>query len=71
MRKWVAEHGDADPVSIMRSVFDHASDIFEDRFIPNVVIIMNRYDYNNAFVSDKEINLVAFFTELMIDGEFK
>lgn len=70
MRKWVSEHSDSDPLMIMRSVVDHAQELFVPRFIPNAVLIYNKYDYQNAFVTDREINLVAFFTELMVDGEF-
>lgn len=70
MRKWVSEHSDSDPLMIMRSVVEHASELFVPRFIPNAIMIYNKYDYQNAFVTDREINLVAFFTELMVDGEF-
>lgn len=71
MRKWCAEHSDIDTVSIMRQIIGQSVDIFQSSFIPNGILIMNRYDYQNAFVTDKEINLVSFFTELMMDGEFK
>jgi len=71
MRKWVAENSDHDPIMIMRSVVDNAYDLFDSPSIPNVVMFYNQYDYQNAFVTDKEINLVVFFTELMMNCELK
>lgn len=71
MRKWVAEHTDADPIKIMRNFIDNSKNIFKDESIPDAILLYNQYDYRNAFVADREINLVAFLTELMINTEFK
>lgn len=71
MRKWVAEHTDMDPIKIMRGIVDRSMDIFESAFVPDAILLYNTYDYRNAFVADKEINLVAFLTEVMVNGEFK
>lgn len=70
MRKWVGEHSDYDPITIMRNVVDNAYTIFQKKSIPDVYLIMGERDYKNAFATDKEINLVGFFTELLYDCEF-
>jgi len=69
LRKWVGENKDTDHLKVMKDVLN--SDIFENAFIPELVLIYNTYDYRNAFVADREINLMAFLTECMINGKFK
>jgi len=70
MRKWVAENKDQDHLKIMRGILDNAT-MFENTFIPDLILLYNTYDYRNAFVADKEINLTAFLTEVMLTGKFK
>jgi len=38
--------------------------------IPQIVVILADYQYKQAFVADREINLVACLTEIMANGEF-
>jgi DNA polymerase III delta prime subunit len=68
-RKWVSEHAENDPVKIMRNIIDR-TDLFEKQSIPNAILIYNEHDYKNAFVADKELNLMAFITTLMLECEF-
>ena len=37
----------------------------EPRCLSNLVVLLNEYDYKNAFVMDKEVNLMAFLTQAM------
>jgi hypothetical protein len=39
--------------------------------IPQAVILTAKYQYQDAFVADHEINVVAFLTELMLSCTFK
>ena len=39
--------------------------------IPMAVVTLAKYQYQNAFVADTEINLVACLTELMASCAFK
>ncbi len=71
MRKWVAESMDTDPSLVRRALYDKMYDVVKDEFIPYVVLILNKYDYQENFVVDKEINMVAMFTEIMKEIEFK
>lgn len=71
MRKWVAQNLDSDPTSIMRQLYDHASEKIEPKSIPQLVLLTGEYQYKAAFVADQEINLVAFLTQVMAEIEFK
>jgi hypothetical protein len=35
------------------------------------VLIVAKYQYQSAFVADQEINLLAAFTEIMVEAKFK
>ena len=71
MCKWVAQNIDSDPTSIMRSLYDHASEKIDGKSIPQLVLLIGEYQYKAAFVADQEINLVAFLTQVMAEVEFK
>lgn len=71
MRKWVAQNIDSDPTSIMRQLYDHASEKVDPKSIPQLVLLIGEYQYKAAFVADQEINLVAFLTQVMAEVEFK
>ena len=43
----------------------------EPRSIPQLVLLLADYQNKAAFVADHEINMVACFTEIMTDCEFK
>lgn len=71
MRKWVAENSDIDPNSLYRELYDELYNLLESASIPQAVLIIHEYLYKNAFVADKEINMVACMTELMAECKFK
>jgi DNA polymerase III delta prime subunit len=71
MRKWVVDNSDVDSRVIFRKVYDSMYDYVSKSHIPLVVLLLAKYQYQAAFVADAEINMVAFFTELMSDVEFK
>lgn len=70
MRKWVGEN-DTDFQKLCRRLYDNVYDIIEKQSIPQAVVIMADYQAKNALSVDKEINLVAMLTELMIEVSFK
>lgn len=69
-RKWVAENIDTDATAIFRTLYDTASQYVSKNSVPNLVLILAKYQYQAAFVSDHEINLTACLTEMMIDLEY-
>jgi DNA polymerase III delta prime subunit len=71
MRVWVAEHVELEFEALIRKLFDFGKDYFEPVFIPQLVLLINEYQYKHSMVIDKEINTVAFLTELMLKGSFK
>lgn len=70
MRKWVAENHSGDGTEFFRTFYDSASSFVEKASIPQLILHISKYQYQEAFVADKEINLAAFLTEVMVDCRF-
>lgn len=70
MRKWVTENLDTEPTAFFRKFYDMSSTYLKPNSIPQLVLLLGRYQYQSAFVSDQEINTVAFLTEVMVDAEW-
>lgn len=70
-RKWVTNNLDNDPVKIYRKLYDTLYDVLKPQSVPQLVLILAKYQYQAAFVADHEINMVACLTETMVDCEFK
>jgi DNA polymerase III delta prime subunit len=71
VRKWVINNLDNDPTRIFRTIYDTLYDELKPNSVPELVLILAKYQYQAAFVADHEINLMACFTEIMINMEFK
>ena len=71
MRKWIGQNSDNDFNTLFRKLFDTLEKRLEPSSIPACVLLIADYQYKAAFVSDQEINLVAFLTQVMADVEFK
>lgn len=69
MRKWVVDNIDNDVNYIYKNFYNFVIDKTDQ--IPHLVVLMAKYQYQSAFSADQEINLVAFFTEIMSEVEFK
>ena len=70
-RKWVTNNLDNDPSRIFRKLYDSLYDALKPNAVPQLVLILAKYQYQAAFVADHEINLIACLTEIMVDCEFK
>ena len=70
MRKWVTENLDTEPTAFFRKFYDMSSTYLKPNSIPQLVLLLGRYQYQSAFVADQEINTVAFLTEVMVDAEW-
>ena len=70
-RKWVTNNLDSDTATILRKIYDNMYEFLKPESIPPAVLVLSKYQYQAAFVADKEINLVACLTEFMIECEFK
>lgn len=70
-RKWVTQNLDNDPVRVFRVLYDTLYEQLEAGSVPQLVLILAKYQYQAAFVADHEINLMACLTEIMVECEFK
>ena len=71
MRKWVVTNSDVDPARIYRDIYDGLTEFLKPDSVPYAVVTIGKYQYQDAFVADHEINLVACLTELMVECEVK
>ena len=58
-------------IIIVERVNEMLPEYIEPSSLPDLVLTLSKYDFQNAFVVNKEINTVACFTELMRDVKFK
>ncbi len=70
-RKWVTNNLDNDPARIFRNIYDGLYGVLEANSVPQMVVILAKYQYQAAFVADHEINLIACLTEIMVECVFK
>lgn len=70
-RKWVTNNLDNDPARIFRSLYDTLYEKLKANSVPQLVLVLAKYQYQAAFVADQEINLIACLTEIMVECEFK
>ena len=70
-RKWVTNNLDNDPARIFRTLYDSLQDKMKPGSVPQMVLILAKYQYQAAFVADQEINFMACLTEIMVECEFK
>lgn len=71
VRKWVVDNLDNDSSTIFRTFYDVLIEHLSPQSVPQLVLILAKYQYQAAFVVDHEINLLACLTEIMIECEFK
>lgn len=71
MRKFIADNSDNEFGLFIRALYDRATTLVEPKSIPQMVLILNEYDYKYSFCVDKEVCIVACMTELMSELEWK
>ena len=71
MRAWAASNSDIDQSVVFRRIYDQAYDILDTQSIPPTILILADYQFKAAFVSDRELNMVACLTEIMGTAKFK
>jgi len=70
-RKWVTNNLDSDATTLFRKLYDTLYESLSPNSVPQMVLIIAKYQYQAAFVADHEINLIACLTEIMVECEFK
>lgn len=71
LRKWVVENADNESATIFRKFYDAFIEKMQSSSIPAAILILAKYQYQAAFVSDPEINTLACLTEIMCECQFK
>ena len=70
VRKWVGKNVDGDTAPLFRKIYDSMQDYIKPSSVPQTVVTLADYQYKAAFVADHEINMMAMFTELMVECEW-
>lgn len=71
VRKWAAENCNNDQTVIFRKLYDTAQEYFTPVGVAQLIMIIGKFQYYAAFVSDPEINIANCLTEIMVECEFK
>jgi DNA polymerase III delta prime subunit len=71
VRKWVATTPNLDIAYIARQLYDNMYELCVHEDMPNLIMLLAEYQYKNAFVADKEINIMAMLVEIMAAVRFK
>jgi DNA polymerase III delta prime subunit len=71
VRQWAADNiGTLADSDFYKELYDTSATYFKPTFIPQLVLLLANYEYKSNFVMSKEINFVAFCTEMMVDAEW-
>lgn len=71
MRKWVAATPNLEMTALCRKLYDRANQFVINDSLPQLVLHLADYQYKDNFVADKEINIVALLTQIMMDCQSK
>jgi replication factor C small subunit len=71
VRQWVAQNSDVDSTKLFEDLYNKASEKIEAKSIPELVLILAKYQYQAAFVADSQINTMAALTEIMMQCQIK
>lgn len=71
VRHWVKENLHSDPSALMREFYDASLELLSPAYIPMMVILVAKYQYQAAFSADPEVNVMAFLAEVMVNVEFR
>lgn len=65
-RIWIAENGDIDPTVVFRNIYDNSLQYAPKELVPDLILIIGRYQDMHTRAIDKEINLAACVVEIMM-----
>ena len=72
IRKWVKNNLDSDINDMYRQFYDVATtDYMQPADVPALVVLIAKYQYQNAFAANIEINFMAFIAEVLGNCDFK
>jgi DNA polymerase III delta prime subunit len=68
VRKWVKNNTDTDVNNLYTQFYETVGQLFKPRDIPVVVSLIAKYQYQNAFAANSEINFAAFIGDIMMEN---
>ena len=71
VNKWTKQNTDNDPNRIFGRIYDSMNQYLKTSTIPEVIVILAKYQYQAAFVANPELNLLACLVEIMVTAEFQ
>lgn len=70
VRKWVKNNIDTDVNELFNQFYETAHEFCSKKTVPLMVMLIAKYQYQNAFSANPEINFAAFLAEIMLEVEF-
>jgi DNA polymerase III delta prime subunit len=67
VRKWIKDNTDTDVNYLYNQFYDSVGQYFQAKDIPALVTLIAKYQYQNAFAANSEINFASFIAEIMIE----
>lgn len=64
-RRWIGENNSANDPNVYTELYNQALKSGGRAHVPEWIVILAKYSYQSAFVSDKELNLAACIAEIM------
>jgi DNA polymerase III delta prime subunit len=71
IRTWVNSNIDGDISSLYTKLYSGLYNFLEPKSIPIAILLLAKYQYQTSFVTDQEIQFMAFLVELMGECSFK
>lgn len=71
VRTWVSNNVSGNGIDVIATLFKECDEYFVPSSIPQLILILGKYDYQSAFVANHELNIIACLTEIMIETEVK
>jgi len=71
VREWVVNNIHNDHNAIYRKIYDGMYDFLQPQSIPQLVLLIDKYQFQSGFCADQEISLLSFMVEVMLEVEFR
>jgi DNA polymerase III delta prime subunit len=65
VRKWVSDNADLDSSDLYTTLYDMSSQVINPKTLPLLVLILAKYQYQDSFAMNKQINTAACLGEIM------
>lgn len=71
VKKWVSEHQDVELNKLSELLYEIMAPLLDVNSLPELILIRAAYDYKNAFVVNKVLNIEAMLVEIMKSVNYK